>query len=200
MYMLFIKVNRLVLLIVFLLTHVSFAASSGHFAGVSFLNQGLMKNTKSPQGGLSTLGETYYPIHYGYQWAISSSFDFAPSISYTFLSRSGVDGISAKYLMIMLPLVLPAARDSLTWSFGPVISQYSVSGDGGIKTLNNGTGTANFASPQGNSNAKTLMVMGAVETRLDDIRYQAALMLETPLSSRRNYYVQLSLSYFFGGR
>lgn len=134
-------------------------ATSTLQVGASLLSHGLNRTTQKASGDTSLLGSTYYQFYFQNHFAINGPWQFSPNVSYmhdSILPTPSAGGTSKNtYFILGLPVTYQL-NDRWELAGGPAFLWYTIKGEGGTTTLNNGTGTATFAKPGQSSTSTTL--------------------------------------------
>lgn len=195
--------NRYKFLILAILTvaTVPSARAIEAYLGAGVLFQNLLTTTTSSSGSASLTGTLYLPslqlsatLPMG---GSGSGWGLAPSIYYTPLGKIQSDEVTKRLLIAQIPLYF-AFNDKLNWKLGPGFQSYSVSGDGGAVTMNNGTGTAVFYRPNGSVTSTTLLIAAGISWVMDESwKLDVDVFVPGFLTTRRAYTLGLSLNWEF---
>jgi hypothetical protein len=172
--------------------------SGSLYLGVGAFSHGLFKITKQVSGTTSLLGTEYFPFTIGTAFELSSDVHFAPYLGHTIFGRTP-DGGGSKhtYTILSLPLVYTISESiGLEGSAGLALLNYRIEGGGGVKTLNNGSGTAVFASPGGTQDSKTAAVTFGGAISQSSLRASLDFFVEGFTNpDRRTFSVLLGIAY-----
>lgn len=153
-------------------------------------------------GSKSLLGVTSFPLVLQYDWNFYESYFVAPQLHYTLLPQEATDK-STKTTMthILFPIGMnffESSDNAAEWFVGPGIVQYSMKGKGGIKTLNNGTGTSSFAVPGREVKIRNITLNMGLAYNFSVHRTAFTLIVENAaLSSRHTESLNLTYTYRF---
>lgn len=163
------------------------------------LSHGLNRQTQQASGDVGFLGTTYYQLYFQTHFGIVGPWQLSPNLSYMpdFLLPRKAPGDTAKttYLIMGLPLTyqLNSAWDV---SGGLALMWYTIKGESGTTTLNNGNGTSTFARPGQISTARTLALTLGGAWNSPAGRFGLDGLIEGFTNSqKRNYSLLLSVSF-----
>ncbi len=162
------------------------AADSGTvFLGVGAFFQNSMKTTTSPTASKSLLGTMYVPeLSVSAQLGDASGY-FYPTIGYTFLGKTGADGIKKRILTVSVPYAFPI-WESVDLKLGIGAMLYRVGGAGEARVLNSGASTSTFYQPGTTQTSRALFLTTGLGFALSsDVRFDFDLIVTGALSSRR---------------
>jgi len=194
-----------VLVAVLLCSSFAFAGSAnGLYAGLGLYAQNSFdKTTKTDDGSGSLLGAYSFPLIARYNITFSDRWTFAPALCFTPLPRdSGGGTAKTTFIHLSLPFVyrMNGGGRDLEFYAGPGVSQYQIKGAGGTKTLNNGTTTATFAVPGGDSTSKLVTADLGFALDEDPHRMSVDFFIDGAGSpGKRSINLLLSYMYHFGG-
>ena len=162
--------------------------------GVFLPNVGLTATESN--GGTGFIPSKYLDVRLAYHFDLGLK--LAPSFGITLLSPSAADGeTSTRYMLFSIPVVFKIAFFDIM--FGPGIVWYTVSGDGGVVTLPNGSSTADFRLP-GKSVTRTFLSadLGLGFNFLSSFRAELGTTITGLISSKRafNFYTRVSWGLF----
>jgi hypothetical protein len=171
--------------------------------GAEYYNQNAFgRITKSDSGSASSSGVVSYPVQIRYSYYISPTWFVAPQLSRTLLPRESADK-ATKTTMTHLSFNLGSSVwgfQSWEWSAGPGIISYTIKGKGGIKTLNNGTSTSDFALPSRSVTVNNYTFNLGTAVNFDHSRLALQFINEALGSSgKRSLSYSLAYCYLFGG-
>jgi len=174
------------------------------YFGVGYYSQNILgKTTTSSTSAASPLGAPAFPLNFKYDWSLSSDWYLSPQFSYTLMPRASAEN-SAK--TTMMHLVFPFGNnfggsmggEAWDWFVGPGLIRYSIQGSGGTTVLSNGTGTATFALPGGNSTVQNITFNAGTSYNIEKSRLGFDLIIEGLASSgKRSESLMLSYAYAF---
>jgi hypothetical protein len=174
----------------------SFALTEGWFVGASYYAQSsIFKTTQSADGSSSILGAGMIP--FSATWSTKFwEYALAPKLEYTLIPRDSTGGSIQSTLMILsFPHYVPLEGPAGDYSYGLAFLQYTIKGGGGIKTLNNGTGTANFAVPPDSVTSTTVALRASLGLNFPLGHAEIGTFLEGAFTDRRTFSLFFNFDY-----
>lgn len=178
--------------------------SQSFFGGIGYYSQNFFNEiTQKDNASTSLFGETSYPITFRYETSLAPAWFMGTQLSYTLLPRTNT-GNTTKVTITHLTLLfgnnfVGPFLSGWDWAIGPGLLKYDISGPGGTKDLNNGTGTATFAIPGNTSTSQKISTNFGISRTFDRSRIGLDLIFESFFSSeKRTQNLMISYSYQFG--
>lgn len=166
-----------------------------YFGASYYAQESLSKSTTSVDGTGAGLGQAHYPLSVAYPttfWGIP----LMPKLDYTLLPRSNTGETTKSTMLILSMPYYSNISESWDYSFGLAFLVNQIKGEGGIKVLNNGGSTANFAVPGDTSTSIVAAVQGGIAYNYSAMRFELGTYLQGLLSNeRRTFDVYLSFQY-----
>ena len=155
------------------------------FLGAGVLFQNFHKTTSSSDSSTSLFGQVYVPeVSLAARVNFFSILKIMPTLGYTVISKVESDSIQKHILTLGFPLIFNSG--SIDFKLGPGLMMYSLSSDGAVETLNNGTSTAQFYHPNGSHTSRMIYLdIGAGLELPQSLRLDLDLLVTGALSSRR---------------
>ncbi len=187
------------LVLSFVLIPVTWAASSRSYElGLGMTEYQWQRTTESETGAISSSGTPFYHLHAQYHWAVGSAF-FSPYLHYMpstlWASTTAAKSSKSSLTGLGLPWTKPI---HLRWDFvtGPLLLRYTVKGDGGPITLNNGESTSTFYLPGEERTSQSFVWQVGGAFVYDPMRYSLDLLLHAPFDSeKRSYSLMINLGW-----
>lgn len=184
------------------------AVSSAHAqlsGGMGLFSHNIFKVTTSSNAERSMLGTIYLPMIARYETpALLGEVKMAPYLSFTYLTNFIIpvetpDKSAKKNFAILgVPAVVPL-RQNWFITAGPGLMYYEIKGKGGVKVVNNGTGTSTFGVPSRTVASKIFLFELGVGHIINDWRVNFDLYFSGVASDRFSTSFQASMAYSFGG-
>jgi hypothetical protein len=162
-------------------------AGTFYFGGGAFAMNPL-KVANTPQGTISTLGQVYLPLTFGYRTdSLMTTLRFTP------LGPKDSDGsVSRRVIDLSFPFFLDSGGN---FKVGPGILAYWLSGTGGTVELNNGTSTSTFYRPNTSSFSTLITLNAGVGVDIAFFRWDLDFVITSILSSRRAVNLSTALTF-----
>lgn len=169
----------------------AFTSANSLFLRAGFLQDNFGRVSSSDSGGTSFISGPLPAI--GLSLRVAS---FMPSVSYTFLGRSGASDTSKAKLLVFEVPYLWTLTDALQLKTGLAMIFKSISGSGGSVTLNNGNSTMSFAKPgRGVTSSTAALHLGGALTLTDVWRLDLDGWISDAFSARRAISIFLSANW-----
>lgn len=184
----------------FFLSFANAFENNTNYIGIGYYSQNSFNATSQKETGeTGFLGEASYPLNFKKDFALNSMWFVAPQFSYTLIPRNSA-GNTAKVTIAHLEAQFGKNFDNnFDWFVGPGFLYTTIKGAGGTKELSNGTGTATFAVPGGESTIQKITMNFGTSYRIQQSRIGFEIIVENIFSSKkRAENLMLSYAYMFG--
>ncbi len=172
--------------------------------GVGYYSQNsLNRISNNDSGSTGILGKLFTPLNLRYNYGFSSDWFVSGGLSYTLVPRAMPDSngqVSFMHLTSLFGKNMYGSGNSV-WDVyaGPGIMKYTIKGSGGIVTMSNGTGTANFAVPGGTSTVQKLTTNLGTSYSVDKSVFNFEMIIENLMSAKkRTQSLMFGYAYRFG--
>lgn len=155
--------------------------------------------TDASTGETPLMGDLYSDVslttlfHLGGRWALS------PHILYNFMSTASPEDEESSSVLAAGLRAVYSFSDALDFHIGPSVLQYTIRGQGGTVTLDNGSGTSPFGTPEDSSTSSLVCWDLGLGLTVGRVRLDAAVLVSGAFSSATrafNPYVSLSWGVF----
>ena len=172
--------------------------------GVGYYSQNsLSRISNSDSGSTGTLGKLFTPLNLRYDYGFASDWFFSSGLGYTLIPRAmpASNGqVSFMHLTALFGKDIFGSGNSV-WDLyaGPGIMKYTIKGNGGIVSMSNGTGTANFAVPGGTSTVQKVTANLGTSYSVDKSVFSFDIIIENFMSAKkRTQSLMFGYAYRFG--
>jgi hypothetical protein len=172
------------------------------YAGLAYQSENVMgKITNSDSGSKSTLGTVSTPLLLKYDYLLGRQVFISPKFSYTLFPRSA-SGSTGKVTQwhLIFPVGKSISNGPWSWSAGLGILNNKFQGSGGMVTLNNGNGTADFPAPGQSRSSTRISLNTGASFQFSKHNVGLDLLTTGTFSNKRTYSIMLSYLYQFTGR